>query len=70
MPGQLEIDEISNTCQFSAHNHDTEIVLYVITSVAVQGFTVDFILLSKICSEDAPMVFLLERMACVTASVS
>lgn len=70
MPGQLEIDEISNTCQFSAHSHGTEIVLYVITSVAVQGFTVDFVLLTKICSEDAPMVVLLERMAWVTALVS
>lgn len=32
VPGQLEIDEISNTCLFLTHAHDTKIVLYLHTS--------------------------------------
>ena len=55
MPGQLEIDEISNTYLSSTYNHDTEIVSCVVICIAVQCFTVDF-LLTKICSEDAPMI--------------
>ena len=65
MPGQLEIDEISNTCLFSTYNHDTEIVFCVMICIAVRRFTVDF-LLTKICSEDAPMIFSWERRAWVT----
>ena len=67
MPGQLEIDEISNTCLFSTYNHDTEIVFCGMVCIAVQCFTVDF-LLTKICSEDAPVIFW-EGIAWVTVLV-
>ena len=68
MPGQLEIDEISNTCLFSTYNHGTEIVFFVMICIAVQRFTVGF-LLTKIRNEDAPMIFSWERIAWVTVLV-